>query len=78
MILDLFDSGVSFCQVSFFINFSTERPPVYLSKIIKMKPTVTIMTNEERGGGAYLETRLVGRTWFGPVALSPWVTVEPC
>merc|ERR550517_1620425 len=28
--IDLFDSGVSFCQVSFFINFSTERPPVYL------------------------------------------------
>merc|ERR1719400_236696 len=25
----------------------------------------------------HLETRLVGRTWFGPVALSPWVTVEP-
>ena len=39
-----------------------------------MKPTVPIM----RRGGAYLETLLVGRTWFGPVALSPWVTVEPC
>ena len=26
----------------------------------------------------YLETLLVGRTWFGPVALSPWVTVDPC
>ena len=25
----------------------------------------------------YLATRLVGSTWLGPVALSPWVTVEP-
>ena len=26
----------------------------------------------------HLETLLVGRTWLGPVALSPWVTVDPC
>ena len=33
---DLFDSGVSFCQVSFFMNFSTDRPPVYLIVIMTM------------------------------------------
>ena len=33
---DLLDSGVSFCQVSFFMNFSTERPPVYLVIIVKI------------------------------------------
>ena len=33
---DLLDSGVSFCQVSFFMNFSTERPPVYLMVMIIM------------------------------------------
>ena len=33
---DLFDSRVSFCQVSFFMNFSTDRPPVYLIVIMTM------------------------------------------
>ena len=30
MKLDLEDSLLSFCQVIFFMNLSTERPPVYL------------------------------------------------
>ena len=64
------DSFESLCQVSFLRNFSTDRPPVYLKHS-------SMSYNTNYRSLTDLATRLVGSTWLGPEALSPWVTVEP-